>query len=98
MAANSPSMGSSGVRRLATPGSSRVGSVERATPASMLTRGASPDRRQLADLSRDSSSKVSLQVMDAFRKYGVVGVSALVLRKEFAEAVEMLRFICGNDK
>ncbi|CAM9752671.1 unnamed protein product, partial [Phaeothamnion confervicola] len=42
--------------------------------------------------------KVSAEVMDALIKYGTVGVAGLLLRREFVEAVELLKRASGVDK
>lgn len=42
--------------------------------------------------------QVSVKVLDAMRKYGTTGIAALVFRREFVEAVDTLRLICGVDK
>eukprot|EP00752_Nemacystus_decipiens_P001837 g1772.t1 len=42
--------------------------------------------------------KVSVEVMDVLMKYGTAGVAGLVLRREFVEAVEVLKRLSGVDK
>ncbi|CAB1111040.1 unnamed protein product [Ectocarpus sp. CCAP 1310/34] len=42
--------------------------------------------------------KVSVEVMDVLMKYGTAGVAGLVLRREFIEAVEVLKRLSGVDK
>ena len=43
-------------------------------------------------------SQVSVEVMDVLMKYGTAGVAGLVLRREFVEAVEVLKRLSGVDK
>lgn len=43
-------------------------------------------------------AQVSQTVVDVLKQFGVAGMTAIVLRKEFVEAVDTLRFICGADK
>lgn len=42
--------------------------------------------------------QVSVEVMDVLMKYGTAGVAGLVLRREFVEAVEVLKRLSGVDK
>lgn len=42
--------------------------------------------------------QVSVEVMDVLLKYGTAGVAGLVLRREFVEAVEVLKRLSGVDK
>ncbi|CAM9679024.1 unnamed protein product [Scytosiphon promiscuus] len=42
--------------------------------------------------------KISVEVMDVLMKYGTAGVAGLVLRREFVEAVEVLKRLSGVDK
>lgn len=44
------------------------------------------------------SVQVSVEVMDVLMKYGTAGVAGLVLRREFVEAVDVLKRLSGVDK
>lgn len=45
-----------------------------------------------------ATMQVSVEVMDVLMKYGTAGVAGLVLRREFVEAVEVLKRLSGVDK
>ena len=61
-------------------------------------KGVSPPRSGYRHACRGLFPQVSVEVMDVLMKYGTAGVAGLVLRREFVEAVEVLKRLSGVDK